>query len=47
VAVKGDEVAIRDSKSPDRTVLIFPLDSWRDFVHWIVEDADELRPHLE
>ena len=47
VAVKGDEVAVRDSKFPEAGMLVFPVESWRAFIQWIVEDGDELRPPVE
>ncbi len=43
VAVKGHEVAVRHSKSPDGAMVVFPLASWRAFVRWIVEDMDQAR----
>ena len=32
IALLGDAVGIRDSKNPDRVVLVVSRDSWRGFV---------------
>ena len=45
VAVQGGEVAVRDSKSPDGAMLVVSLESWQAFLRWVVENADDLRPH--
>ncbi|MEV6302448.1 DUF397 domain-containing protein [Actinoplanes sp. NPDC051861] len=44
VAVKGGEVAVRDSKSPDGPMLIFSLVAWRSFIEWIAEEGEGSRP---
>ena len=47
VAMQGDEVAVRDSKSPNGAILIFSRESWQSFLHWINEEADDHRAHSE
>lgn len=38
IAVKGDLVAVRDSKNPDGVMLIFPARTWQSFLTRIVDD---------
>lgn len=37
VADLADQVAVRDSKNPNRCVLTFPADAWRTFLDHVDE----------
>jgi hypothetical protein len=39
VALRGEEVAMRDSKDPNGGTLLISRDTWKTFIAWLADDS--------